>query len=104
VFHPHFHRAEPGGYVPSSFGDPKNTFHEKAILCRAAENTCYFASVNYASVGSPTTSAVANPDGTLLCWHPYGGEGLLLADLDLSLATRRLAQRFKPEKLSQPIG
>jgi predicted amidohydrolase len=104
VFHPHFHRAEPGGYVPSSFGDPKNTFHEKAILCRAAENNCYFASVNYASVGSPTTSAVANPDGTLLCWHPYGGEGLLLADLDLSLATRRLAQRFKPEKLSQPIG
>src|SRR5213078_1549144 len=39
VFHPHFHLAEPGGYVPSSFADPANTFHDKAILCRAAENT-----------------------------------------------------------------
>ena len=66
VFHPHFHEAEPGGYVPSTFADPANTFHEKAALCRAAENTCYFATVNFASEGSPTTSAVANPDGTLL--------------------------------------
>ncbi len=55
VFHPHFHEAEPGGYVPTSFADPANSFHEKAILCRAAENTCYFASVNCASPGSPTT-------------------------------------------------
>ena len=56
VFHPHFHEAKPGGYVPSTFADPANTFHEKAVLCRAAENTCYFASVNMASAGSPTTS------------------------------------------------
>src|SRR5690242_15532908 len=39
VFHPHFHEAEPGSYRPSTFGDPANTFHEKAALCRAAENT-----------------------------------------------------------------
>src|SRR5206468_2302969 len=58
VFHPHFHEAEPGGYRPSSFADPANSFHEKAALCRAAENTCYFATVNVASAGSPTTSAV----------------------------------------------
>jgi predicted amidohydrolase len=67
VFHPHFHAAEPGSFVPTSFADPANSFHEKAVLCRAAENTCYFASVNYCSAGSPTTSAVARPDGTLLC-------------------------------------
>ena len=59
VFHPHFHEAEPGGYMPSSFADPANTFHEKAALCRAAENTCYFATVNCASAGSPTTTAGA---------------------------------------------
>src|SRR5438034_7131289 len=35
VFHPHFHEAEPGSYVPSSFADPANSFHEKAALCRA---------------------------------------------------------------------
>jgi predicted amidohydrolase len=95
VFHPHFHEAEPGGYVPTTFGDPANTFHEKAVLCRAAENTCYFATVNVASAGSPTTSAVARPDGTLLCYQPYGQEGLLVADIDLTRATGLLAARCK---------
>ena len=95
VFHPHFHEAEPGSYRPSTYGDPANTFHEKAVLCRAAENTCYFATVNYASEGSPTTSAIANPDGTLLTHQPYGVEGLLIADLDLDAATGLLASRCK---------
>ena len=95
VFHPHFHVAEPGSYVPSSFADPANTFHEKAMLCRAAENTCYFASVNCASAGSPTTSAVVRPDGTLLTYQPYNKEGLLVADLDLTAATGLLAARCK---------
>lgn len=95
VFHPHFHWAEPGDYSPSTFGDPANSFHEKAMLCRAAENTVYFASVNYASAGSPTTSAVAAPDGTLLAYQPYGQEGLLVADIDVAAATGLLASRYK---------
>jgi predicted amidohydrolase len=72
VFHPHFGEAEPGAYRPTTFADPANTFHEKAALCRAAENTCYFATVNCASPGSPTTSAVVRPDGTILIYQPYG--------------------------------
>jgi len=95
VFHPHFHIAEPGSYRPSTFADPANSFHEKAMLCRAAENTCYFASVNCASAGSPTTSAVVRPDGTLLTSQPYGQEGLLVADVDLTAATGLLAARCK---------
>jgi len=95
VFHPHFHEAEPGGYVPSSFADPANSFHEKAVLCRAAENTCYVATVNCASAGSPTTSAVVRPDGTLLTYQPYGKQGLLIADIDISAATGLLASRCK---------
>jgi predicted amidohydrolase len=95
VFHPQFHEAEPGSYRPKTYADPANTFHEKAVLCRAAENNCYFATVNYAGEGSPTTSAVANPDGTLLCYQPYGKEGLLIADIDLSAATGLLASRLK---------
>ncbi len=95
VFHPHFHIGEPGGYVPSSFADPVNSFHEKAVLCRAAENTCYFATVNCASAGSPTTSAVVRPDGTLLSYQPYGKEGLLIADIDIAEATGLLATRYK---------
>jgi predicted amidohydrolase len=94
VFHPHFHIAEPGSYRPTTFADPANTFHEKAMLCRAAENTCYFASVNFASDGSPTTSAVVRPDGTLLSYQPYGEEGLLIADIDIATATGLLAARY----------
>ena len=97
VFHPHFHQAEPGGYVPSSFADPANSFHEKAALCRAAENTCYFATVNFASAGSPTTSAVVRPDGTLLSYQSYGMEGLLIADIDITAATGLLAARCKSD-------
>ena len=95
VFHPHCHQAEPGSYRPSTFADPANSFHEKAILCRAAENTCYFASVNFASAGSPTTSAVVRPDGTLLSYQPYGEPGLLIADIDIAAATGLLASRYK---------
>jgi predicted amidohydrolase len=95
VFHPHFTPPEPGSFRPTIFGDPANTFHEKAALCRAAENTCYFATVNYAIAGSGTTSAIARPDGTLLSCQPYGEEGLLVADLDLSEATGLLAGRLK---------
>jgi predicted amidohydrolase len=96
VFHPHFHEAEPGGYRASHFADPLSSFHEKAVLCRAAENTCYFATVNCASIGSPTTSAVVRPDGTLLSFQPYGKAGLLIADIDISAATGFLAARYKP--------
>ncbi len=95
VFHPHFHQAESGSYQPATFADPRNSFHEKAALCRAAENTCFFATVNYASAGSPTTSAFVRPDGTLLSFQPYGQSGLLVADLDLSEATGLLAARCK---------
>jgi predicted amidohydrolase len=96
VFHPHFHEAEADSYRPSTFADPANTFHEKAILCRAAENTCYVATVNIASTGSPTTSAIVRPDGSLLCYQPYGKEGLLIADIDIGKATGLLASRYQP--------
>ncbi|MGE0142797.1 MAG: carbon-nitrogen hydrolase family protein [Planctomycetota bacterium] len=99
VFHPHAHIAEPGAYRPTHFADPANSFHEKAMLCRAAENTCYFASVNCASDGSGTTSAIAAPDGSLICHQPYGVAGLLIADLDLGAATGLLASRLRTSPL-----
>jgi predicted amidohydrolase len=95
VLHPHLHEPEPGDFRPTTFGDPRNTFHEKAALCRAAENTCFFATVNCASPGAGTTSAVAGPDGTLRAHQPYGEAGLLVADLDLDEATLLLARRCR---------
>lgn len=104
VFHPHYGEAEPGSYRPSVFGDPLNTFHEKAMLCRAAENGCWFASVNCAGEGSPTTSAVIRPDGTVLAWQPYAREGLLLADIDPAQADGLLAARCRMSLPHDPAG
>lgn len=95
VFHPHFGLAEPGSFRPTTFADPANTFHEAAVRCRAAENGIYVASVNCASEGAPTASAIARPDGTVQCVQPYGEAGLLVADLDLELATGLLAVRCR---------
>ena len=95
VFHPHLEIGG-DGYAPTTFADPANSFHEKALLCRAAENTVWIASVNYAAAGSATTSAFVRPDGTLLAYQPYGEEDLLVAELDLSLATGLLAKRYRP--------
>lgn len=99
VFHPHFDMDAPNGFKPE-FADPSNTFHEKAMLCRAAENSIYFASVNCAGAGAATTSAVIRPDGTLLAHQPYGMEGLLIVDLDLAAATRLLATRCRIQEYS----
>ena len=96
VFQPFFDEAVPGSYRPTQCADPANSFHEKAAICRAAENTCFFASANCASVGSPTTSVVVHPDGTVLSYQPYGEPGLLIADIDPSEATGLLASRLKP--------
>ncbi len=95
VLHPHFSEPEPGTVRPIGYADPRNTFHEAAVLCRAAENTCWFATVNCAGDGTPTTSAIATPDGTLLAFQPHGVAGLLVADLDLGRATGHLARRLR---------
>jgi len=96
VFHPHYGEAEEGSYRPAQFRDPANTFHEGAVLARAAENTVFFASINCAGEGAPTATAVAAPDGTLVAYQPYGVAGLLVVDVDLSQATGLLARRLLP--------
>jgi predicted amidohydrolase len=99
VLHPHFSPAEPDGFQPEGYAEPGNSFHEAAVLCRAAENTAWFATVNCAADGAPTTSAVARPDGTLLAFQSRGLPGLLVCDLDLAAATRELALRLRESSL-----
>jgi predicted amidohydrolase len=67
VFHPHYSWDE-GGWRPRGFAEADNSFHEASARCRAAENTCWFAPVNYAGADSPTTSAVIDPDGQVVVW------------------------------------
>jgi predicted amidohydrolase len=95
VLHPHFAPSEPDGFQPAGYAESGNSFHEAAVLCRAAENTAWFATVNCAAAGAPTTSAVARPDGRLLAFQPHGEPGLLVCDLDLAEATRELALRLR---------
>lgn len=95
VFHPHYHWPAPGDHRPGEFLDPRSGFHEKAMLCRAAENTIYFASVNCAVEGAQTTSAVINPDGTVRAVQPYGVHGVLFCELDLAAASGHLATRLR---------
>ena len=45
--------------------------------------------------GSGTTSAVVAPDGSVVAWQPYGKEGLLVVDIDLTKATGLLASRCR---------
>ena len=97
VFHPHFMpQAEPG-HEPRVWAETANSFHEKAALCRAAENGIYFATVNYAIAGSYTTTAIIAPDGTVMSWLPYGEAGLLVAEIDPTQADGLLARRLRPE-------
>jgi len=102
VFHPHVEVIKDGGQpLPDQYADPTNTFHEKAALCRAAENTCYFATVNCSLQGASTTSAIIDPQGKLIAHQPYGKEGVLFGDIDLENATCLLAKRLKPDGLSE---
>ncbi len=78
VFHPHTELVENEHFRPTGFADPRNSFHEKAALCRAAENACYFATVNNAIPGASTTSAIIRPDGSLLTHQPYGQHGRVI--------------------------
>ena len=96
VFHPHFEIVENEDYLPKAFADPSNSFHEKAALCRAAENGCYFATVNCALKGATTTSAIIDPEGVVITHQPYGQAGLLFGEIETEQADRFLAQRLRP--------
>lgn len=103
-------RAEGNGPRPASgpgFGaEPERpgsaqvwgrSYYEMAMILRAKENSVYFASVNQAMRSQNSATSLIDPDGNLLKWIPYGEEGLLVADLDLSKATGFYAARYRPE-------
>lgn len=82
--------------MPRCWTDPRNSIHEKAAMCRAAENNIFIAAVNYALPASQTTSAVIAPDGSQIAHQPYEQEGILVVDIDPADATGLLAARYRP--------
>ena len=97
VFHPQF---SPAGADPraDSWAAADGTIHEKAAVCRAAENTLYFATANYAIANCIAGSAVIDPDGDIVAKHIDGTENVLVADIDPAKATGLLARRLADDR------
>lgn len=94
VFQPQVTGSDKSGNVLTTWGE---SFYEKAMQCRAGENGIYFASVNQAMRYQNSATSLIDPQGNLLAHVPYGQEDLLIADLDLSEATRFYAKRYNPD-------
>ncbi len=97
VFVPHFVTTEDGS-LPVRWCDASNPYNEKALLCRALENTVYVAAANVAGRDQGSLTCVIAPDGTLVASLAYGRVGVVAADIDLTRADRLLARRWAPER------
>ncbi len=97
VFAPHFVTTD-DGTPQQRWCDPAGSYHEKALMCRALENTVYVAASNAAGPAQGSASCIIDPDGRLVVQVPYGQVGVAAADLDLSLAHGLLARRYAPER------
>lgn len=102
VFVPHFVTTD-GGPLPARWCHASNPYNEKAIMCRALENTVYVAASNVAAPDQGSITGIIGPDGTLVASLAYGSGGVVAADIDLDLATRRLALRWAPERNIQAV-
>jgi predicted amidohydrolase len=96
VFHPQHTGGTRAGVRLTKWGSPSAPYYEKAMACRALENTIYFASVNYALEYAESATSVIAPSGECRAHLPYGEEGVLVATLRPSEATGLLASRWAP--------
>jgi predicted amidohydrolase len=94
VFHPQFTGSNIDGAELTEWGNQHNPYYEKAMMMRALENTIYFASVNYATTFQESATSLIAPDGKCIAHQPYGKAGIIVTDIDPSLATGILAKRF----------
>jgi len=83
VFHPQNNTTRPN--------DWKVPLHHAMIVTRAAENTVWFASCNACLIPHQNSrSLVVSPDGRIEAQTELGHESLLVAELDVALATRAM--------------
>lgn len=101
VFHPQLTGTEREGVRLTRWGDPDAPYYEKAMMCRALENTIYFASVNYAVRYQESATSLVDPSGRCQAHLPYGEDGVLVEAIDLDRATGLLAGRFAPERYEE---
>ena len=97
VFVPHYVVTDDGS-LPRRWCDAENPYNEKAVLCRALENTVYVAAANAAAPDQGSASCVIAPDGSLVAQMPYGAPGVAMADIDPARADGLMARRFAPDR------
>jgi len=102
IFAPHFVTTDDGS-LPVRWCDASNPYHEKALLCRALENTVYVAASNAAGPQQGSATCIIAPDGTLVTSLAYGAVGVVAADIQLDRADRLLALRWAPERNIQAV-
>ncbi|HEX6943811.1 MAG TPA: carbon-nitrogen hydrolase family protein [Gemmatimonadaceae bacterium] len=98
VFHPQHTGNETSGMTLTEWGAAGNPYYEKAMMMRSIENAIWFASVNYALQFPEAATSIIDPSGRCHAFLPYGEEGVLVRDIDLSAATGHLAARFAPDR------
>jgi predicted amidohydrolase len=86
------------GSLPANWCAPGSPYNEKALMCRAIENTVYVAASNFAGADQGSASCVIDPGGALVAQVPYGRVGLAVADIDLDRADGRMARRYAPHR------
>ena len=103
VFHPHLTGSDKEGIRLTHWLSADAPYYEKAVMCRALENTIFVASVNYAQRFQESATAVIGPTGACEGFLPYGQDGVLVQNIDVSLATGLLASRYAPERYHDSI-
>jgi apolipoprotein N-acyltransferase len=68
------------------------------MMMRSRENAIFFASVNYAMRFQESATSLIDPSGECQAFLPYGTEGVLVQEIDLTKATGVLAKRFAPDR------
>ena len=74
-----------------------DSFYEKAMICRAQENSIFFASVNTAMRFQASATSLIAPDGKCVAFVPHGREEILVRSIDHTKATRHYAKRYNPQ-------
>lgn len=97
IFHPFFAGSDTDETELEEWGSVRNPYYEKAMMCRALENTVFFASINYAFLYPEAATSIISPTGDCLNYMPYGKEGVLIQEIDLSKASRKLAKRYRTQ-------
>jgi predicted amidohydrolase len=95
IFVPHYVTTDDGS-LPREWCAATNPYNEKALMCRALENTVYVATSNTAGLDQGSASCIVAPDGKLVARLDYGVVGVVAADIELTAANANLARRWAP--------